>query len=36
MLHIKFTTYFGGGMSSAQANALPAAFSSLKWVKNFN
>ena len=30
---MKFTTYFRGGMSSAQANALPTAISSLKWVK---
>ena len=33
MLYIKFTTYFRGGMSSAQANALPTTLSSLKWVK---
>ena len=32
-LHIKFITYFRYGMSSTQANALPAAFSSLKYKK---
>ena len=33
---MKFITYFRCAMSSTQANALPATFLSLKWVKTFN
>ena len=33
---MKFITYFRCAMSSTQANALPATFSSLKWVKTFS
>ena len=36
MLHIKFTTYFRCEMSSTHANALPATFLALKWIKVLN